>query len=266
MTHTPGGGFALRLAGHGRPQYAQVARGAGILAPLAGEDHARLYQDQVVETRTRPSKKLVTWARERMVTAGSSTRSLDVRLQVARLALRAAGQQGPGVREHDRVTRGEYRRVRRRRRVVVSYAGLPGTPRCARGRNAETPRYVELSHVLRVLYLQVVQGFQDHWLTWRDCRDSSRCACLRNPRRHQDTELRFRPFPWMNYPALRRRGQWRFTRQVHGVSLSLREDCPPERGQTGRVTSPIRAYTPAGVRRPVRSPSGSGEDHSGNFG
>jgi hypothetical protein len=28
---------------------------------------------------------------------------------------------------------------------------------------------MELSHVLRVLYLQVVQIFQDHWLTWCDC-------------------------------------------------------------------------------------------------
>jgi hypothetical protein len=40
--------------------------------------------------------------------------------------------------------------------------GLPGTPRCARGYNVEIPRYVELSHVLRVLYLQAVQSFQDH--------------------------------------------------------------------------------------------------------
>jgi hypothetical protein len=35
-------------------------------------------------------------------------------------------------------------------------------PRCARGHNVETPHYMELSHVPRVLYLQVVQNFQDH--------------------------------------------------------------------------------------------------------
>jgi hypothetical protein len=39
---------------------------------------------------------------------------------------------------------------------------LPGTLRCARGHNVETPRYMDLSHVLRVLYIQIVQNFQDH--------------------------------------------------------------------------------------------------------
>jgi hypothetical protein len=40
--------------------------------------------------------------------------------------------------------------------------GLPGTPRRARGDSVEIPHYMELSHVLRVLYLQAVQTFQDH--------------------------------------------------------------------------------------------------------
>jgi hypothetical protein len=39
--------------------------------------------------------------------------------------------------------------------------GSPGAPRGTRGRNVETPRYVELPHVLRVLYFQVLQSFQD---------------------------------------------------------------------------------------------------------
>src|SRR6202167_3913590 len=38
-------------------------------------------------------------------------------------------------------------------------SGSPGAPRCTRGRSVETPRYVELSHVLRVLYLHVLQIF-----------------------------------------------------------------------------------------------------------
>jgi hypothetical protein len=75
--------------------------------------------------------------------------------------------------------------VRRRRPVVVSYARFAGYAAVCRGRSVETSRYVELSHVLRVLCLQVVQGFQDHWLTWCDCWDSSRRARLRNPRVHK---------------------------------------------------------------------------------
>src|SRR5487761_850739 len=41
--------------------------------------------------------------------------------------------------------------------------GSPGAPRCTRGRSVETPRYVELPHVLRVPYFHVLQSFHDHW-------------------------------------------------------------------------------------------------------
>ena len=38
----------------------------------------------------------------------------------------------------------------------------------ARGRNVETPHYVETSHVMCVLCFHVVQSFQDHRLNGRD--------------------------------------------------------------------------------------------------
>jgi hypothetical protein len=75
---------------------------------------------------------------------------------------------------------------RRRRGIGASrMPGLPGTPRCTRGHNVETTHCLELSHLLRVRYLQAVQSFQDLWLTWCDCWDRSRRACLHNPRVHK---------------------------------------------------------------------------------
>ena len=49
---------------------------------------------------------------------------------------------------------------------------------------------------------------------------------------HQDTELRFGSFPWVNYPALQRGVRWRSARQAHGISLSPPWACPPERRLT----------------------------------
>jgi hypothetical protein len=59
----------------------------------------------------------------------------------------------------------------------VSQARFCRVRRGAPWRNVETLHYVELSHVLRVLYLQLVQNFQDLLPAWRECRDSSRRVC-----------------------------------------------------------------------------------------
>jgi hypothetical protein len=47
--------------------------------------------------------------------------------------------------------------------VIAGHAG-DGHPNGlgARGHNVEITHYVELSHVLRVFYIRVVQSFQDH--------------------------------------------------------------------------------------------------------
>jgi hypothetical protein len=48
----------------------------------------------------------------------------------------------------------------RREDLTAEAIGLPGRSRCARGYNVEIPHSVDLSHVLHVLNLRVVQTFQ----------------------------------------------------------------------------------------------------------